>query len=121
VQVIPISSLDENIGKWTIRARVSHRYGPRPYDNGRTRGKVLNVTFLDATGEIQAACFDQKTDMFKEVLQIGSVVTVSNATIKPGCVPPPPPSNFFMGNVVLVSKVSPVSDSVPTPPYVWAT
>jgi replication factor A1 len=90
VQVVTISSLNENTHQWTIRARVSHRSGIRNYDNGRNKGKVFDVIFLDATGEIRAACFNRTTDIFDALLQKGNVVTVSNATLKPGSVPPPP-------------------------------
>lgn len=81
---MPIASLNAYQNRWTIKARVSQRSDMRRYSNARGEGKFFTVDLLDAAGgEIRAICFNEMTDKFDALLQMGNVVTVSKASLKP--------------------------------------
>ena len=84
LQIVPINSLNAYQNRWTIKARVSQRSDMRRYNNARGEGKFFTVDFLDAQGgEIRAISFNETADKFDDVLQLGAVVLVSKASLKP--------------------------------------
>lgn len=84
LQIVPIQSLNAYQNRWTIKARVSQRSDMRRYSNARGEGKFFTVDLLDADGgEIRAISFNETADKFDQILQMGNVVTISKASLKP--------------------------------------
>lgn len=56
----------------------------RRYSNVKGEGKFFTVDLLDANGgEIRAISFNETADKFDQILQMGNVVTISKASLKP--------------------------------------
>lgn len=53
----------------------------RTYSNQRGDGKLFNVTFTDASGEIRATGFNQQVDELYEKLEDGKLYYVSKARV----------------------------------------
>ena len=84
VQIVPIASLNAYQNRWTIKARVTQRSDIRRYNNAKGEGKFFTVDLLDAQGgEIRAISFNEVADKFDPILQMGAVVTISKASLKP--------------------------------------
>ena len=84
MQIVPIASLNAYQNRWTIKARVTQRSDIRRYNNAKGEGKFFTVDLLDAQGgEIRAISFNDVADKFDPILQMGAVVTISKASLKP--------------------------------------
>ena len=84
VQIVPIASLNAYQNRWTIKARVTQRSDIRRYMNAKGEGKFFTVDLLDAQGgEIRAISFNEVADKFDPILQMGAVVLISKASLKP--------------------------------------
>lgn len=81
---MPIASLNAYQNRWTIKARITQRSEMRKWNNAKGEGKFFSVDLLDSHGgEIRAVCFNDVADRFDQTLQMGRVVTISKASLKP--------------------------------------
>lgn len=82
----PISAIEQLSpyqSVWTIKARVSYKGDIKTWHNQRGEGKLLNVNFLDTSGEIRATSFNTMADKFNEMLHEGKVYYISKARLQP--------------------------------------
>lgn len=54
----------------------------KAYSNARGEGKVFSFTLMDESGDIRVTGFRETIDKFYEMLQVGKVYYVANATLK---------------------------------------
>lgn len=81
--IFAIEQLSPYQNVWTIKARVSYKGDIKTWHNQRGEGKLLNVNFLDTSGEIRATAFNDNATAFNEILQEGKVYYVSKARLQP--------------------------------------
>lgn len=81
--IFAIEQLSPYQNVWTIKARVSFKGDIKTWHNQRGDGKLLNVNFLDTSGEIRATAFNDMADKLNEKLQEGKVYYVSKARLQP--------------------------------------
>ena len=81
--IFAIEQLSPYQNVWTIKARVSYKGDIKTWHNQRGEGKLLNVNFLDTSGEIRATAFNDQATKFNELLQEGKVYYVSKARLQP--------------------------------------
>lgn len=81
--IFAIEQLSPYQNVWTIKARVSYKGDIKTWHNQRGEGKLLNVNFLDTSGEIRATAFNDNAVKFNEILQEGKVYYVSKARLQP--------------------------------------
>lgn len=81
--IFAIEQLSPYQNVWTIKARVSYKGDIKTWHNQRGDGKLLNVNFLDTSGEIRATAFNEMATKFNEILQEGKVYFVSKARLQP--------------------------------------
>lgn len=81
--VVPVSSLNPYISKWTIRARVTVKGDIRRWSNDRGEGCLFSVDLLDKDGgEIKATFFKDAVDQFYDKMHEGSVYLLGNGRLK---------------------------------------
>ncbi|GBF93369.1 replication A 70 kDa DNA-binding subunit A [Raphidocelis subcapitata] len=84
VRVVPISSLNPYQGRWTIKARCTHKGDVRTYNNARGGGRMFSFDLLDKDGgEIRATAWNDQVDAFMNVVQPGGVYLLSKGSLKP--------------------------------------
>ena len=81
--IFAIEQLSPYQNVWTIKARVSFKGEIKTWHNQRGEGKLLNVNFLDTSGEIRATAFNDMAVKYNELLQEGKVYYVSKARLQP--------------------------------------
>ena len=81
--VFEIEQLSPYKNNCKIKARVSYKGDIKTWHNQRGEGKLLNVNFLDTSGEIRATAFNDMADKFNEILQEDKVYYVSKARLQP--------------------------------------
>ncbi|CAB4255966.1 similar to Saccharomyces cerevisiae YAR007C RFA1 Subunit of heterotrimeric Replication Protein A (RPA) [Maudiozyma barnettii] len=81
--IFAIEQLSPYQNVWTIKARVSYKGEIKTWHNQRGEGKLLNVNFLDTSGEIRATAFNDMAVKYNELLQEGKVYYVSKARLQP--------------------------------------
>ncbi|GMM57170.1 replication factor A subunit protein [Maudiozyma humilis] len=81
--IFAIEQLSPYQNVWTIKARVSYKGDIKTWHNQRGEGKLLNVNFLDTSGEIRATAFNDQATKYNELLQEGKVYYVSKARLQP--------------------------------------
>nr|CAB3265679.1 replication protein A 70 kDa DNA-binding subunit-like [Phallusia mammillata] len=82
-RVMPIGSLTPYQNKWSVKARVSQKGTMREWKNPRGEGKLFSFTVLDDSGDIRITCFKEEADKFYDMIEVGKVFYISNATLKP--------------------------------------
>lgn len=81
---MPISGLNAYQNRWTIKARVTQKSDLRRWTNARGEGKFFTCDLLDAQGgEIRCIAFNDQADKFDSVIQMGAVLMISKASLKP--------------------------------------
>lgn len=81
--IFAIEQLSPYQNIWTIKARVSYKGDIKTWHNQRGDGKLLNLNFLDTSGEIRGTAFNDNATKFNEVLQEGKVYFLSKARLQP--------------------------------------
>ncbi|AQZ11592.1 RFA1 (YAR007C) [Zygosaccharomyces parabailii] len=81
--IFAIEQLSPYQNIWTIKARVSYKGDIKTWHNQKGDGKLLNLNFLDTSGEIRATAFNDMATKFNEMLQEGKVYFVSKARLQP--------------------------------------
>lgn len=81
--IFAIEQLSPYQNIWTIKARVSYKGDIKTWHNQKGDGKLLNLNFLDTSGEIRATAFNDMATKFNEILQEGKVYFVSKARLQP--------------------------------------
>lgn len=81
--IFAIEQLSPYQNVWTIKARLSYKGDIKTWHNQRGDGKLLNVNFLDTSGEIRATAFNDMATKFNELLQEGKVYYISKARLQP--------------------------------------
>ena len=80
------SSLQSNIDliccSWTIRGRVTNKGQVKSYSNAKGEGKLFSFTVMDETGDIRVTGFRETVDKFYEMIQLGKVYYIANASLK---------------------------------------
>ena len=81
--VIPFKALNPNYKKWCIQGRVLAKTPIHEYTNQRGPGKLFGFDLIDCSGEeIHVSAFNNFVDTFYSLVEIGTVYTISNGTIK---------------------------------------
>ena len=81
--VIPFKSLNPNYKKWSIQGRVLSKTPIHEYTNQHGLGKLFGFDLLDCSREeIHVSAFNNFVDSFYSQIEIRTVYTVSNGTIK---------------------------------------
>lgn len=81
--IFAIEQLSPYQNIWTIKARVSYKGDIKTWHNQKGDGKLLNLNFLDTSGEIRATAFNDNATKFNEILQEGKVYFLSKARLQP--------------------------------------
>ncbi|GAV55806.1 hypothetical protein ZYGR_0AY01990 [Zygosaccharomyces rouxii] len=81
--IFAIEQLSPYQNIWTIKARVSYKGDIKTWHNQRGDGKLLNLNFLDTSGEIRGTAFNDNATKFNEILQEGKVYFLSKARLQP--------------------------------------
>ncbi|KAF8055656.1 RPA1A [Scenedesmus sp. PABB004] len=83
-RIVPVSALNPYLARWTIRARVTQKGDVRRWSNPRSEGKLMSFDLVDADGsEIRATAWNDQVDQYADLVQLGRVVTISKASLKP--------------------------------------
>lgn len=81
--IVCIDHLNPYSGKWTIKARVTSKSDMRTWSNAKGNGHLFSVDLLDSQGgEIRGTFFKETADKFKDIIQEGSVYTISGGQLK---------------------------------------
>lgn len=80
--IYPIEALSPYQGKWTIKARCSHKGPIKTWHNKNGEGKLFSVNFIDESGEIKATAFKEAVDQWYDVLQEDAVYYVSSCRVQ---------------------------------------
>ena len=81
--IIPFTALNPNHKKWSIQGRVIAKTRIHEYTNQKGPGKLFGFDLLDCSAEeIHVSAFNNFVDSFYSQIEIGTVYTVSNGTIK---------------------------------------
>ncbi|KAI9298975.1 replication factor-a protein [Neoconidiobolus thromboides FSU 785] len=81
MRIIPISNLNPFQNKWTIKAVVSFKGDIRQYNNAKGPGRLINIHFMDDSGEIRATAFNEQCDKFGSLLEVNKSYYISNLRI----------------------------------------
>ncbi|XP_076823826.1 replication protein A 70 kDa DNA-binding subunit-like [Clavelina lepadiformis] len=82
-RIMPIGALTPYQNKWSIRARVSQKGQMKEWKNARGEGKLFSFTVLDDSGDIRITCFKEEADKYFDIIEMGKVYYISNASLKP--------------------------------------
>lgn len=81
--VIPFKALNSNYKKWSVQGCVLAKTPIHEYTNQCRLGKLFGFDLLDCCGEeIYVSAFNNFVDTFYSLVEIGTVYTISNGTIK---------------------------------------
>ncbi|XP_077468257.1 replication protein A 70 kDa DNA-binding subunit isoform X3 [Stigmatopora argus] len=81
-KVVPITSLNPYVSKWTIRARVTNKSSIRTWSNARGDGKLFSMEIVDESGEIRVTGFNQEVDKYFELIEVGKVYYITKGNLK---------------------------------------
>lgn len=80
---MPLLALTPFIKKWTVRVRVTYRGDVKTFKSRDGRdGQLLKLELADSSGELGAVLFGEAIRRYDSVLQAGSMVAISNGTVK---------------------------------------
>lgn len=83
-RVVPIKSLNPYQGRWTIKARCTHKGDVRTYNNARGGGRMFSFDLLDKDGgEIRVTAWNDQVDLFQPMVHQGGVYLLSKGSLKP--------------------------------------
>ncbi|XP_061682603.1 replication protein A 70 kDa DNA-binding subunit isoform X2 [Syngnathoides biaculeatus] len=81
-KVVPITSLNPYLSKWTIRARVTSKSSIRTWSNSRGDGKLFSMEIVDESGEIRVTGFNNEVDKYFGLIEVGKVYYISKGSLK---------------------------------------
>ena len=81
---MPIKALNPYQGRWTVKARCTHKGDVRAYNNARGGGRMFSFDLLDrGGGEIRVTAWNDQVDAFFPVVRQGGVYLLSKGSLKP--------------------------------------